>query len=161
VLLFTYLLRLLLRLRLLPLLPGAELPLVECFDLLNDLFPFPSNLDPAYPVLELQLANVLFDVILPSVLGSFSWSFSWGFQLNIFITIFQLPIHNLLLVFLCTRFRLHPLNSLVPFLCWELLACKCFPWTGSWPFAQLAVYMYRWKSWFCYRFYLLSYHASH
>jgi hypothetical protein len=52
------------------LLPGAELPLVESFGLLNDLFPFPSILDAGYPVLDLQLANILFDVILPSVLGS-------------------------------------------------------------------------------------------
>jgi hypothetical protein len=46
------------------------LPLVESFGLLNDLFPFPSILDAGYPVLDLHLANVLFDVILPSVLGS-------------------------------------------------------------------------------------------
>ena len=52
------------------LLPGAELPLVESFDLLNDLFPFPSILDAGYPVFDLHLADVLFDVILPSVLGS-------------------------------------------------------------------------------------------
>jgi hypothetical protein len=52
------------------LLPGAELPLVEDFGLLNDLFLFSSILDAGYPVLDLQLANVLFDVILPSVLGS-------------------------------------------------------------------------------------------
>jgi len=52
------------------LLPGAELPLVESFSLLNDLFPFPSILDAGYSVLDLQLANILFDVILPSVLGS-------------------------------------------------------------------------------------------
>jgi len=52
------------------LLPGAELSLVESSGLLNDLFPFPSILDAGYPVLDLQLANVLFDVILPSVLGS-------------------------------------------------------------------------------------------
>jgi hypothetical protein len=51
-------------------LPGAELPLVESFDLLNDLFPLPSILNAGYPILDLQLANVLFDVILPSVLGS-------------------------------------------------------------------------------------------
>jgi len=50
--------------------PGAELPLVESFGLLNDLFLFPSILDAGYPVLNLQLTNVLFDVILPSVLGS-------------------------------------------------------------------------------------------
>jgi hypothetical protein len=53
-----------------PKLPGAELPLVESFGLLNDLFPFASILDAGYPVLDLQLANVLFDVILPSVLAS-------------------------------------------------------------------------------------------
>jgi len=41
--------------------------LVESFVLPNDLFPFPSILDAGYPVLDLQLANVLFDVILPSV----------------------------------------------------------------------------------------------
>jgi hypothetical protein len=52
------------------LLPGAKLPLVESFGLLNDLFQFPSILEAGYPVLDLQLANVLFDVILPSVLGS-------------------------------------------------------------------------------------------
>jgi hypothetical protein len=52
------------------LLLGAELPLIESFGLLNDLFPYPSVMDAGYPVLDLQLANVLFDVILPSVLGS-------------------------------------------------------------------------------------------
>ena len=52
------------------LLLGAELPLVESFGLLNDLFPFPSILEAGYPVFDLQLANVLFDVILPSALGS-------------------------------------------------------------------------------------------
>jgi len=44
--------------------------LVESFGLLNDHFPFPSILDASYPVFDLNLANVLFDVILPSVLGS-------------------------------------------------------------------------------------------
>jgi hypothetical protein len=52
------------------LLPGAELPLVEIFGLLNDLFPFPSIVDAGYPVLDLQLTNVLFDVIFPSIVGS-------------------------------------------------------------------------------------------
>jgi hypothetical protein len=55
---------------LLLLLPSAELPLVGSFGFLNDLFPFPSILDAGYPVLDLQLANILFDAILPSVLGS-------------------------------------------------------------------------------------------
>jgi hypothetical protein len=50
--------------------PGAEFSLVESFGLLNDLFPFPSILDAGYPAFDLHLANVLFDVILPSVLGS-------------------------------------------------------------------------------------------
>ena len=44
--------------------------LVESFGLLNDLFPFPSILDAGYPVFDLHLADVLFDVILLSVLGS-------------------------------------------------------------------------------------------
>ena len=44
--------------------------LVESFGLLNDLFPLLSILDTGYPVFELHLADVLFDVILPSVLGS-------------------------------------------------------------------------------------------
>jgi len=53
------------------LLLGAELPLVVgSFVLLNDIFPFPSILDAGYPVSNLHLANILFDVILPSVLGS-------------------------------------------------------------------------------------------
>jgi hypothetical protein len=43
--------------------------LVEGFGLLNDLFPFPSILDADYPVFDLHLSDVLFDVILPSVLG--------------------------------------------------------------------------------------------
>jgi hypothetical protein len=67
---------LLLLLLLLLLLPGAELPTVESFGLLNDLFPFPSILDAGYPVLDLQLANVLFEVILPSLFESSLLSFS-------------------------------------------------------------------------------------
>jgi len=56
---------------LLLLLLGAELRLVvESFGLLNDIFPFPSILDEGYPVFNnLHLANILFDVTLPSVLG--------------------------------------------------------------------------------------------
>ena len=53
------------------LLLGTELPLVvESFGLLNDIFPVPSILDAGYPVFNLHLANILFDVILQSVLGS-------------------------------------------------------------------------------------------
>ena len=44
--------------------------LVESFGLLNDLFPLPSILDAGYPVFDLHLVDVLFDVILPSGLGS-------------------------------------------------------------------------------------------
>jgi hypothetical protein len=45
--------------------------MAESFGLLNDLFPFPSILDAGFDaVIDLHLANVLFDVILPSVLGS-------------------------------------------------------------------------------------------
>ena len=53
------------------LLLGAELSLVvESFGLLNDIFPFPSILDAGYPVFNLYLTNILFNVILPTVLGS-------------------------------------------------------------------------------------------
>ena len=57
---------------LLLLLPGAELSLIaDSFALLNDLLlPFPSILGASCPISDLHLANVLFDVILPSVLGS-------------------------------------------------------------------------------------------
>ena len=63
---------LLLILLLLLLLPDAELSLiVERFGLLNDLLlPFLWILDASRPISDLHLANVLFDVILPSVLGS-------------------------------------------------------------------------------------------
>jgi len=44
--------------------------LVESFGLLNDLFPLLSILDTGYPIFDLHLADVLFDIILPSVLGS-------------------------------------------------------------------------------------------
>ena len=50
---------------------GTELPLmVESYGL-NDILPFLSILDSCNPVFNLHLANVLFDVILPSVLGVF------------------------------------------------------------------------------------------
>jgi hypothetical protein len=45
--------------------------LVESFGILNDLFPLPSILDAGCPVFYLQLADVLFDVVLPSVFVSF------------------------------------------------------------------------------------------
>jgi len=49
--------------------------MVESYGLLNDIFPFPSILDGGYPIFNLHLANVLFDVILPTVLGSSLLSF--------------------------------------------------------------------------------------
>jgi len=36
--------------------------MVECFGRLIDLFPFPSILDAGYPVFNLHLANILFNV---------------------------------------------------------------------------------------------------
>ena len=63
-----------------------------------------------------------------------------------------MPIHNLLLVFLCTCFRLHSFNRPIPFIRWEVLACKCFPWTGSWTFAQPPTWRTRW---FFFRSFLL------
>jgi len=53
------------------LLLGAELTLmVESFCFLSDLFPFPSIMDAGYPVFNLHLENILFNVIFPSVLES-------------------------------------------------------------------------------------------
>jgi hypothetical protein len=51
---------------------SSQLSLIaESFDLLNDLLlPFLLILDVSCPIFGLHLANVLFDVILPSVLGS-------------------------------------------------------------------------------------------
>jgi len=49
--------------------------LVERFGLLNDLFPLSSILNAGYPVFDLHLADILYDVIIPSVLGSSLWSF--------------------------------------------------------------------------------------
>jgi hypothetical protein len=58
--------------RLQGLLPGAELSLITgSSGLLNGLLlPFLSILDASCPIFDLHLANVLFDVILPSVLWS-------------------------------------------------------------------------------------------
>jgi hypothetical protein len=63
---------------------GAELSLIaESFGLLNSLLlPFLSILDASCPVFDLHLANVLFDVILPSVLGSSLLSFGQGFPVK-------------------------------------------------------------------------------
>jgi len=44
--------------------------MVESFGLLNDIFQFPSILDAGYPVFNLHLANILFDIIVPSIFGS-------------------------------------------------------------------------------------------
>ena len=62
--------------------------LVESFGLLNDLFPLPEILDAGYPLFDLHLADVLFDVILPSVLG-------------VFLGIFWLEVSNLQILIYC------------------------------------------------------------
>jgi len=48
------------------LLPGAELPLVESFGPLNDLFPFPWILDAGYPVLDLHIYTdlIIYDYLI-------------------------------------------------------------------------------------------------
>jgi hypothetical protein len=56
--------------------------LFESFGLINDLFPFPSILDSGYPVLDLQLANALFDVILPSVLAPIITGITFAFTFH-------------------------------------------------------------------------------
>ena len=57
--------------------------IAESFGLLNDLrLPFLSILDASCPIFYLHLANVLFDVILPSVCGSSLWSFDQGFPIK-------------------------------------------------------------------------------
>ena len=53
---------------------GAEPPLVGSFGLLNDDLPLCSILDTGYPIFDLYLTEVLYDVVLPSVLGSSSSS---------------------------------------------------------------------------------------
>jgi hypothetical protein len=69
------------------LLPGAELPLVESFGLLNDLFPFPSILDAGYPVwiFSWQMSHLMLSSHL--YLGLPCDLLVRGFQLNIFLTV--------------------------------------------------------------------------
>ena len=70
------------------LLPGAELPLVvECFVLLNDIFPFPSILDAGYPVFNLhwQISCLMLSSHL--YLGLPCDLLVRGFHLNIFLTV--------------------------------------------------------------------------
>ena len=53
------------------LLLDTELPLVvESFVLLTAIFPFPSIPDAGYPVFNLHLANILFDVICLYIAGA-------------------------------------------------------------------------------------------
>ena len=61
--------------------------LVESFGLLNDLFPLPEILDAGYPLFDLHVADVLFNVILPLYLGLPCDLLVRGFQLNIFLTV--------------------------------------------------------------------------
>jgi len=61
---------------------GTELPLMfESYGLVN-IFPSPSILDAGYPIFNLHLTNVLFDVILSSVLGSSFGLLVRGFHLT-------------------------------------------------------------------------------
>jgi len=85
------------------LLLGSELPLmVESFGLLNELFPFPSILDAAYPVFNLNLANILFNVILPSVLGLPCDLLVRGFHLNNFLTLSSPVMPYGIMLFICS-----------------------------------------------------------
>jgi hypothetical protein len=55
---------------------GAEPPLVVgSFGLLNDFLPFYSILSTGYPIFDIHVTEVLYDVVLPFVLGSSFWSF--------------------------------------------------------------------------------------
>jgi hypothetical protein len=55
---------------------GAEPPLVVgSFALLDDFLPFYSILNTGYPIFDLHMTEILYDVVLPSVLGSSFWSF--------------------------------------------------------------------------------------
>ena len=53
---------------------GAEPPLVGGFGLPNDILPFCSILNTGYPIFNLHLTKVLYDIVLPSVLRSSFWS---------------------------------------------------------------------------------------
>ena len=53
---------------------GAEPPLIGGFGLLNDILPLCCILDTGYPIFDLHLTKVLYDVVLPSIFGSSSWS---------------------------------------------------------------------------------------
>jgi len=43
--------------------------MIESYGLLNDIFPFPSNLDAGYPNFNPHLANVLFDAVTVQYTG--------------------------------------------------------------------------------------------
>ena len=67
---------------------GVKWLISESFGLLNDLLlPFPSILDASCPIFYLHLANVLFDVILPSVLGSSLLSLGQEFPIKYLLNI--------------------------------------------------------------------------
>ena len=64
---------------------GAEPPLVGSFGLLNDDLPLCSTLDTGYPIFDLHLTEVLYDVF-PSMLGSSSWLLSCpGFRHSLYM----------------------------------------------------------------------------
>jgi len=53
---------------------GAELPLIGGSGLPNDILPFCSILNTGYPIFDLHLTKVLYNVVLPSILRSSFWS---------------------------------------------------------------------------------------
>jgi hypothetical protein len=53
---------------------GAEPPSVGGFGLPNDILPFCSMLITGYPIFNLHLMKVLYDIVLPSIRGSSFWS---------------------------------------------------------------------------------------
>ena len=52
---------------------GTEIPLVGGFGLHNDILPVCSILNTGYPIFNLHLTNVLYDIDLPSILGHTSY----------------------------------------------------------------------------------------
>jgi hypothetical protein len=67
---------------------GAEPPLVVgSFGLLNDFLPFYSILNTGYPIFDLHVTDVLYDIVLPSVLGLSFGLLVEGFHLNSFLAV--------------------------------------------------------------------------
>ena len=66
---------------------GAEPPLVGGFGLPNDILPFCSILNTGYPIFNLHLTKVLYDIVLPSILGSSFGLLVKGFHLSTFLVV--------------------------------------------------------------------------